>query len=98
VIASALARAFQNSWRHQLDETEKRWVKLARNSFLDDNIWPDFDNVDLRRRLPFVNSLILTELTERCLKKGNLFDGIPDFIAAAHESYPRFLAEIHQKD
>jgi hypothetical protein len=97
VIASALARAFQNRWRNQVDETEKRWVKLTRQSFLDENIWPDFDDVDLERRLPFVNSLLLTELTDRCIKKKDLFDGIPEFILAAHETYPKFLAEVHQR-
>lgn len=98
VVASALARSFQSSWRHQLDDTEREWAKLARQSFLDDNIWPDFDNVDLQRRIPFVNSLLLTEITERCLKKEDLFEGIPEFIAAAHETYPRFLANLPQRD
>jgi hypothetical protein len=96
IFASALGKAFQNGWRERSDDTEKAWVELAKQSILDDNIWPDLDDVDLRRRHPFVNCTLLAELTNRCLMKENLFDGIPEFIAAAHENYPKYLAEISQ--
>ena len=60
---------------------------------LDDNIWPDLDQMDLRRRSGFVNCAILHELTERCIKKQDLFRGMPEFIAAAHQIFPRYLRE-----
>lgn len=97
VMASAVARAFQNRWRNQLDSTERKWLKLAHESFLDDNIWPNLSDADLRRRQPFVNTLLLIELTERCLEKKDLFEGIPEFIAAAYEIYPEYSADIRSK-
>jgi hypothetical protein len=96
VIASAVAGAFQNRWKEQPDNGEREWMKLARQSLLDDNIWPDLDNVDLRLPTPFVNSSLLLELAERSLKRQDLFDGIPEFIEAMHRIYPKFLADIRR--
>jgi hypothetical protein len=96
VMASAVASSFQSSWRGQRDDTERKWMKLLRRSFLDDNIWPNLDCIDLRRRRPFVNASLLLELTDRCLKKENLFIGIPEFITAAHEAYPGFANTLTQ--
>ena len=98
VMASAAARAFQNRYRGQLDENEREWLEGFEQSLLDDNIWPDFEHIDLRRPRPFVNQTLLLELTDRCLKKEDLFDGIPEIIDAAHAVYPRFYREEVQKE
>ena len=94
VFASAVAISFQNSWRGRVDNNQREWMELAQQSFLDDNIWPDLDNIDLRQKWPFINSMLLLELTERLLRKQDLFRGIPEFIASANRAYPRYAAEI----
>jgi hypothetical protein len=93
VFASALARAMQQRYWGKMEVDEKEWLRLSHGCFLDDNIWPDLDQVDLRRRSGFVNCAILHELTERCIKKQDLFRGMPEFIAAAHRIFPRFSRE-----
>jgi hypothetical protein len=93
VFASAIARAWQQKYRGKSDSTEEGWLDAARESTLDDNIWPDLEQIDLRGRAGFVNSLILHELTDRCLRRENLFDGMPEVIAAANQLFPRYLRE-----
>lgn len=94
VFASAFASAFQLRYRGKLDRAHDDWVKAALGSMLDDNIWPDLDHMDLRRKSGFVNSLVLHELVERCVKRENFFRGMPEFIATAHRLFARYLREV----
>ncbi len=93
IFASAVARAWQQKYWARSDSTEEGWLDAVRESTLDDNVWPDLGYMNLRRRSGFVNSLILHELMDRCLRRENLFDGMPEFIAAANQLFPRYLRE-----
>jgi len=93
LFASAAARAFQQRYWGKASPVEDEWLERCRECVLDDNVWPDLDQIDLRRRRAFVNAAVLIELTERCLKKQNLFEGMPGIMAAAYEIFPRFLRD-----
>jgi hypothetical protein len=93
VFASAVGRAFQQSYWGKSDRTEESWLDMTRECLLDDNVWPDLENMDLKRETGFVNSMILHELTDRCVRKECLFEGMPEFIEMAYRAFPRFLQE-----
>jgi hypothetical protein len=87
VFASAVASAWQQTFRSTADSTEKDWLAITRECHLDDSIWPDLSAIDLRKRSGFVNVLVLLELADRSVKKENFFRGMPEFIAAAHANF-----------
>jgi hypothetical protein len=93
VFASAMARAFQQRYWGKADSTENEWLERCRECFPDDNVWPDLDHMNLRRRPAFVNAAVLIELAERCLRKQNLFEGMPEIITAAYELFPQFVRD-----
>jgi hypothetical protein len=94
VFASAVAKAQQNAYRGQADESDREWLSLVRESMLPDNIWPDLRHADPRGKLAFVNGMLLIELASRCVQKQDLFEGIPELIAFAHEAYPQYRANM----
>jgi len=98
VLASAAARAFQQRYWGKADRVEDEWLERCSGCLLEDNVWPDLDQIDLRRRKAFVNAAVLIGLTERCLKKQNLFEGIPEIMAVAYKAFPRFLRDYTAAD
>jgi Protein of unknown function (DUF3800) len=97
VLATAVAQAFQHQYRGKSDPTERGWLAMTEECLLDDNIWPDLENIDLDREVGFVNSMILLELTDRCVKRESLFEGMPEFIEFAHRSFPRFMRDTRRR-
>jgi hypothetical protein len=97
VFASAVARAWQQTFRASADSIEKDWLAITRGCHLDDNIWPDLEAIDLRKRNGFVNVLVLLELAERSVKKENFFRGMPEFIAAAHANFASYKRTLGGK-
>jgi hypothetical protein len=93
VFASAVSGAFQRSYWGKADPTERGWLAMTHECVLDDNVWPDLENMNLQREVGFVNSLVLHELTDRCVRKKSLFEGMPEFIETAYRLFPRFLKE-----
>jgi len=91
VFASAIACAWQRQYWGKALPDEKEWLDITMKCHLGDNIWPDPKAIDLHTRSGFVNAMILHELTDRCVKKENLFRGMPEVIESAHELFPEFL-------
>jgi hypothetical protein len=98
VFASSVARAWQQQYWGQASADEKEWLGITKECHLDDNVWPDLDAIDLRTRAGFVNASVLHELTERCVRKENLFRGMPEFIAAANATFPEFLRNTEARE
>jgi hypothetical protein len=94
VFASAVSRAWQQSFRANADSTEKDWLAITRICHLDENVWPDLDLIDLRKQHGFVNTLVLLELAERSVKKENFFHGMPEFIAAANAGFHHYKRSL----
>lgn len=89
-IADVLASALRHALENQEAPEAKSWLEQLMPYIGDGSVWPDFDTLDLNTPEAFVNGMLLHELTARSIKRKNLFDGIPAFIAAAHASFPRF--------
>jgi hypothetical protein len=94
VLASAAARVFSASLTGKVRPIERDWLTLMEPMIMDDVIWPDFENLDLDKRGPFVNTGILIELTERCLTRQDLFEGMPEHIYTLHEMYRHYQHEV----
>jgi Protein of unknown function (DUF3800) len=94
VFAAAVARGWQQVFRGRAHSAEREWLDLTRECHLEDNIWPDLELIDLRKRNGFVNTLVLLELAQRSVKKENLFRGMPEFIATAHAGFSHYRKNL----
>ena len=69
------------------EESSKKWLELATPMFGTTCILPDLEEIDLWKRDPFINGLILHELVTRTLENRSLFIDMPEFIGAARRAY-----------
>jgi len=83
VISSSVAFAL----RDPEDELSKEWLEFARSMTNTSCILPDLDEIDLRKRKPFINSLILYELVDRTIKSRSLFTDMDNFIEISARSF-----------
>ena len=84
VITSSVAFAFRNPEK----ELSKEWLEFAGNMTNTSCILPDLNEIDLRKRKPFINSLILYELVDRTIKGRSLFTDMDKFIEILIRSFP----------
>lgn len=82
-IADVFASALSWSLRNPHDDTARSWLRTMQESLNECSIFPDASVVDLSEDKAVVNRLILRELVDRSVRKHDLFDGMPAFIAAA---------------
>jgi hypothetical protein len=94
LFASAGARVFQQRYGGKPNALEEEWWEGISGCVLDDsNVWPDLGQIDLAKRTAFVNAALLIELADRCVKKQDLFEGMSEVIATAHDVFPQFLRD-----
>jgi len=86
VITGSVAFAFRNPEMG----LSKEWLELADSMTNTSCILPDPNEIDLRRRKPFINSLILQELVDRTLKGRSLFTDMDRFIASSARAFLEF--------
>jgi hypothetical protein len=98
-IADVIAATANYCMQHRTEPHSQRWFGMLKESLSDCSILPDLDYADLQQRDGFVGAMILRELLDRSLRKADLFDGMPEFIACARESFPMWLQrEFAQMD
>src|ERR1039458_5111886 len=90
-IADVIAATANYCMQHRTEPHSQRWFGMLKESLSDCSILPDLDYADLQQRDGFVGAMILRELLDRSLRKADLFDGMPEFIACARESFPMWL-------
>jgi hypothetical protein len=88
VLASSLCYALNNPGDFSLELRRQLWPAIHRFSMI-----PDPDDLDLMKRGPYVNSLLLHELIERSEAGRNLLENIREFILSADSSYPGYIEQ-----
>jgi hypothetical protein len=83
IISSSVAFAL----KEPEDELSKKWLDLVSSMTNTSCILPDLDAIDLSKRDPFINGLILHELVDRTLKGKSIFSDMPSFISTMRRAY-----------
>jgi hypothetical protein len=96
-IADVLAAASSFIFQNRSDPQAKIWLPHIEDVLVN-CILPDLDYANPHTEDGFVGAMILRELVDRSLKKENFFDGMPEFIAAAREMFPEWLARGVNRD
>lgn len=89
IVAGAIAHAVQRRFKGERDR--EGWLSIARPAVLGDCIVPDSRLPDAESLEGFVGIGLLNELVERSVKKEDLFEGIPEYIAGLRYEYPRYI-------
>lgn len=87
-IADIISGSVAFALRDPEDELSKEWLEFARSMTNTSCILPDLDEIDLRKRKPFINSLILYELVDRTIRSRSLFTDMDKFIEISARSFP----------
>lgn len=91
LFATTATCGCKNLASKELAPLEQLIVPAIHNAVL-----PDLVELVLESPRAFANRLVLFELVDRSLKRENLFDGMPEFIAAAVETHAGFLRSPHR--
>ena len=96
IVAAAIANAVQR--RFKGEEDPEGWLSIMRPAVLDDCILPESQppRADSLSRGLWA-SASLTELVQRSVRRENLFEGMPEYIAGLHRGYPRYLESAKKK-
>ena len=89
-IADVLAAAVAWTLREKKSREARRWFKALSPCFSETSIIPDESHVDLTKREPFINAVVLQELVERSARGENLCRGMPEFIVTANAAYSAY--------
>jgi hypothetical protein len=92
-IADVLATTLAWCLRDTKAKESIRWRAALKACICEDSILPDQAHLDLSKREPFVNALILHELVDRSLRREDLCRGMPEFIRAAYHAYEAYKRE-----
>lgn len=92
VLASSVAWLFSNDCPKNFENS----TKLIDNHMLRDSIFPDLKILDINKREPCLNWLLLHELSERASAGVSPFHNLEDFMYEANQSWrPNLLASNH---
>ena len=92
-IADVFASAAAYVLKKRNDQATPAWVPKLHACLDHSCVVPDVERIDLAQEEPFVNCLILHELVERSVRKEDLFEGMPEFIATSRRTYrEKFLS------
>lgn len=83
VITSSIAHAYKNPE----EDYSKEWLRFAEPMFTTTCILPDLEYINLKKRDPFINGLILLELVTRSLEGRSLFTDMAKYIATVRRAY-----------
>jgi hypothetical protein len=83
VITSSIAQAYKNPE----EDYSKEWLRSAKPMFTPTCIVPDLEDINLKKRDPFINGLILLELVTRSLEGKSLFTDMAEYIATMRRAY-----------
>jgi hypothetical protein len=83
VITTSVAFALKNPEAI----VSKEWLELTEGMTSTSCILPDPNEIDLQKRKPFVNSMILYELVDRSIKGTSLFTDMDKFIAGSARAF-----------
>jgi hypothetical protein len=83
VITSSIAHAYKNPE----EDYSKEWLRFAEPMFTTTCMLPDLEYINLKKRDPFINGLILLELVTRSLEGRSLFTDMAEYIATARRVY-----------
>lgn len=86
-IADVLAATVAWTLREKKSKQSRRWFKDLASCFHETSIIPDESHVDLTKREPFINAVVLQELVERSARREDLCRGMPEFVATANAAY-----------
>ncbi len=86
-LADVLSTTLAYCLRYPNEKVSSKWMERLEPQVSEFSVFPDVDLLDLRDEKPFVNALLLRELVDRSAKGRDLFEGIPDFIAAAQAQH-----------
>jgi hypothetical protein len=86
-IADVLAATVAWTLREKKSKESRRWFKALSPCFSEACIIPDESHLDLTKREPFINAVVLQELVERSARREDLCGGMPEFIVTANAAY-----------
>ncbi len=86
-IADVLAATVAWTLREKKSKQSRRWFKELAPCFHETSIIPDESHVDLAKREPFINAVVLQELVQRSARREDLCRGMPEFIVTASAAY-----------
>jgi hypothetical protein len=86
-IADVLAAIVAWTLREKKSEQSRRWFKALSPCFSEASIIPDEAHLDLTKREPFINAVVLQELVDRSVRREDLCRGMPEFIVTANAAY-----------
>ena len=93
-----LADVFAATICHAMEQDREDWSRwvfrtlFESGALSDDCVYPDPDHVDIRKRQPSVNYILLLEMVRRSKDGDLLTRGIAEFIQVAYETFPQFEA------
>lgn len=91
-IADVLASSMAYAFKYPDYSCSNEWISLANSMFHSTCIIPAMNSVDLRRKEPFVNALVLQELVNRTLGGKPLLVDWEEFITIASMTYEHALS------
>lgn len=81
-IADVWASTLAYAYKHPEDAFSRECQKIAHtNGIVVNSIFPDYDNVNINRLGPFINGLILIEMSCRSIAGESLFEHMPHYIS-----------------
>jgi hypothetical protein len=92
-IADVLAATVAWSLRQKKSRDARRWFKALAPSYCDTCILPHESHIDLSKREPFINAVVLQELVERSVRREDLCRGMAEFIVTANAAYNAYRAD-----
>lgn len=92
ILSSSIAYALKNP-----DEVlSQRWLSIVESTISGESVIPAPELIDLRVKEPFINAMILGELTDRSVKGISLLDNLDEFMVMADYAYRRAHLESEE--
>ncbi len=92
-IADVWAGALSYSFNHEDDVTSQNWLEIAEDAIFN-IIVPDMELLDVERKSPFLNWVVLMELCSRSIKGCPLLLDMDLFILTALSELPDPVGDL----
>ncbi len=86
-IADVITGSIAHAYKNPEEDYSKEWLGFAESMFTPLCILPNLEDINLKKREPFINGLILHELLTRTLESRSLFTDMEEYIATMRRAY-----------
>jgi hypothetical protein len=89
-VADVLASTLRHALEHRDETDSQEWLNILSDSISSESVFPAPDVIDLDTPEAMVNAFLLQELVDRSVRGRDLFDGLPELMAAVRTNLPNF--------